>query len=89
MTIEDIKEFTKNAVKILEHNSQYATARAVEQAFCALVCLEQIKWERDIAVQQLNELGLSFGQKIDGIYLSYDKYNELLEYEYRYKDLCK
>lgn len=26
--------------------------------------IEQIKWERDIAIQQLNELGYQFGEKI-------------------------
>ena len=29
-------------------------------------CLyEQIKWERDIAIEQLEELGLSLGQKVE------------------------
>ena len=88
MTIEDIKEYKKNAVTILEKNTQYATARAVEEAFTALACLGQYKWERDIAIGQLEELGLSLGQKIDGVYLAHDQYNELLEYRYRYESLC-
>ena len=89
MTIEDIREYQKNAIEILKKHDQYATAKAVEQAFSALICLDQFKWERDVAIEQLNELGISFGQNIDGVYLSYDKYNELLEYAYRYEDLCK
>lgn len=39
---------------------------------------DQIKWERDVAIEQLKELGLSFGQKIDGIYLTKE---ELLKYK--------
>lgn len=41
---------------------------------------DQIKWERDIAIEQLNELGISFGEKIDGIYLTREKYNDLLSW---------
>ena len=89
MKPEDINEFKKNAVTILEKNSQYATARAVEEAFIALACLGQFMWERDIALSQLEELGLSLGQNINGVYLTHDKYNELLEYKYRYECLCK
>ena len=55
----------------------------------ALKVLEQIRWERDIALAQLEELGLSLGQKIDGVYLTHDRHNELLEYAYRYESLCK
>lgn len=89
MTIEDIQEFKNNAVKILERNTQYATANAVKQAFSALVILNQIRWERDIAIEQLAELGLSLGQIIDGKYLSKEEYDKLLEYKYMYEDLCK
>lgn len=89
MTIEDIQEFKNNAIKILERNTQYATANAVKQAFSALVVLDQIRWERDIAIEQLAELGLSLGQIIDGKYLSKEEYNKLLEYKYMYEDLCK
>lgn len=89
MTIEDIQEFKNNAIKILERNTQYATANAVKQAFSALVVLDQIRWERDIAIEQLAELGLSLGQIIDGKYLSKEEYDKLLEYKYMYEDLCK
>ena len=89
MTIEDIQEFKNNAVKILERNTQYATANAVKIAFSALVALEQIRWERDIAIEQLTELGLGLGQIIDGKYLTKEEYNKLLEYKYMYEDLCK
>lgn len=89
MTIEDIREFRENAISILKKNSQYATANAVEQAFSALICLGQYVWERDVAVSQLEELGLGFGQEIDGVYLSKEEYETLLEYKYMYEDLGK
>ena len=38
---------------------------------------------------KLEELGLSFGQKIDGVYLDKEEYEKLLEYKHMYKDLCK
>jgi hypothetical protein len=50
---------------------------------------EQYKWERDIAIGQLEELGLSLGQKIEGVYLTKDEHEKLLEYKYMYEDLCK
>lgn len=37
MTIEDIKEYKKNAIDILKKNSQYATAKATEEAFDLLI----------------------------------------------------
>lgn len=80
LTIEDINEFKKNAVKVLEKHGQFATANAVEIAFNALGCLEQYRWERDIAIGQLEELGLSFGEKIDGIYLTKEECEDLSEY---------
>jgi len=89
MTIEDIREFRENAISILKKNSQYATANAVEQAFSAMICLSQYVWERDVAISQLEELGLSFGQKIDGVYITKEEYEKLLEYKYMYEDLCK
>lgn len=42
MTIEDIKEYKRNAIEILEKNSQYATAKAAEEAFDLLIWQEEI-----------------------------------------------
>ena len=41
MTIEDIKEYKRNAVEILRKNSQYATAKATEEAFDLLIWFEE------------------------------------------------
>ena len=73
MTIEDIREYKKNTVEILRKHDQYATAKAVEEAFMALACLGQYMWERDVAISQLEELGLSLGQKVDHVKEAIDK----------------
>ena len=38
--------------------------KAIDHAINCVGAIEQIKWERDIAIQQLNELGHQFGEKI-------------------------
>ena len=73
MTIEDIREYKNNAVEILRKHDQYATAKAVEEAFMSLACLGQYMWERDVAISQLEELGLSLGQKVDHVKEAIDK----------------
>lgn len=60
-----------------------------QMALSIMGAYEQIKWERDIALEQLGELGLSFGQKIEGVYLSKEEHEKLLEYKYMYENLCK
>lgn len=89
MTIEDIREYKNNAVEILRKHDQYATAKAVEEAFMSLACLGQYMWERDVAISQLEELGLSLGQKVDGVYLTQEEYEDLLGYKEMYEDLFK
>lgn len=89
MTNEDIAEYRKNAIELLKKNNQYATAKAVDLAFAALILIEQYQWERDIALSQLEDLGIGFGEKIDGKYLTKEEYDQLLEYKYMYENLCK
>ena len=89
MSAEDMEYYEKNAVEILEKNTQYATARVVERAFDALWCVGQFKWERNVAIGMLEELGLGFGEKIDGVYISNDRYKELLECERLCGEFCK
>lgn len=67
---------------------EYIT-EALKMALNALGAIDQIRWERDIAIEQLRELGVGFGQKTDGVYLIKEEYDELLEYKHMYEDLCK
>lgn len=46
---------------------------------------DQYKWERDVAISQLEELGISFGQEIDGVYLDKNEYEELIKYKDKYQ----
>lgn len=48
-TVEDLKEYKKNANKILTQNSQYATAKVVEELFEKAIYEEQL-------VDRLNEV---------------------------------
>ena len=77
-----------NEIQMLEADD-YRYTIALDNAISGLKMLEQRGWERDIATAQLHELGIGLGQKIDGIYLTHDKYKELLEYKLMYEDLCK
>lgn len=47
----------------------------------------QYRWERDVAIGQLEDLGISFGQKIDGVYLTKEEYEELLDYKWMHNKL--
>lgn len=52
-----------------------------------LIC--QYRWERDVAISQLEDLGIGFGQEIDGYYLTSEEYKEMFEYRLMYEDLCR
>lgn len=55
----------------------FLITEALQMAINALGSIDQIKWERDIAIGQLKELGLGLGQKIDGVYFQEDEYKKL------------
>lgn len=40
---------------------------------------EQYKWERDVAISQLEELGICFGEKINGVYMTNEKFDKLFK----------
>lgn len=97
MRLIDADELKKRAVRVStvkEHTYMKAvgtheidkapTVDVVSKSLC-----EQYKWERDIAIEQLAELGLGFGQKIEGVYLTKEEYEKLLEYKHMYEGLCK
>lgn len=66
----------------------YHLTEALNVAINVLGAIDQIVWERNLAIEQLKELGICFGEKIDGVYLTKEKYDELIEYKYIYEDLC-
>lgn len=50
---------------------------ALEMATSALTTIDQFKWERDVAIQQLNELGLGFGEKVDDVQKAINVYEKI------------
>jgi hypothetical protein len=73
-TIEVLKEMKNARVVYLQDLSivklekrterKKQEVQALDHAITCVGAIEQIKWERDIAIQQLNELGYQFGEKI-------------------------
>lgn len=62
----------------------------IRHSLNTLVAVEQFRWERDIAVMQLNDLGVGFGESTDNyVCLPKKKYDELLEYKLMYENLCR
>lgn len=68
-----------------EHPHCQHITEALNIALNALGAIDQIRWERDIAIEQLRELGIGFGQKTDGVYLTKEEYEELLKYKDTYQ----
>ena len=78
--LEDIAERTDDGLVVNLHDAiaaVYEIKNDYKNQFVSIGCLEQFKWERNIAIGQLEELGLGFGQKIDGVYLSKEEYEKL------------
>ena len=66
MTIQEArKEIIESGVNL--GAGDYIDIEALKVAVNALGAIEQIIWERDVAIEQLNELGLSLGQKVDDV----------------------
>ena len=66
MTIEEAKkEIIESGLNL--GAGDYVDIEALKVAATVLGAFEQIKWERDVAIEQLNELGLSLGQKVDHV----------------------
>ena len=68
MTTQEAKQRLERIWK--DYTSAYDTVSiedlmAFDMATNALGAIDQIQWERDIAIQQLNDLGYGFGEKVD------------------------
>lgn len=88
-SIEYIKGQLNNGYVDISSAFDKNEIQIIEEAISALILINQIRWERDVAVEQLADLGLSLGQKIEGYYITEDEYDKLLEYKHMYEDLCK
>lgn len=64
METKQVIEILKNLTCVVSKDKADETKQAIDHAINCVGAIEQIKWERDIAIQQLNELGYQFGEKI-------------------------
>ena len=64
MKPKQVIEILKNLTCVVPKDKAEETKQALSHAINCVGAIEQIKWERDIAIQQLNELGYQFGEKI-------------------------
>lgn len=93
MTFEEAKGILISAYEDIVNNSGRGNNKTFGTAMLigakAIALLDQYKWERDVALEQLEELGLSLGEKIDGVYVDKEAYEKLLEYQWMYENLNK
>ena len=72
--IENLEDFGKykGVLKVTEDNcDNYISVsdakrivREYEDKFVSRAAYEQVMWERDVAIEQLKELGYGFGEKV-------------------------
>ncbi len=68
MNNQEAKKILQRDLAILIENKSLSDGiEAMKVAISALGAIEQFKWERDVAISQLEELGLGLGQKVDHI----------------------
>lgn len=74
MNNQEAKKILQRDLAILIENKSLPDGiEAMKVAISALGAIEQFRWERDVAISQLEELGLSLGQKVDGVKEAIDK----------------
>ena len=91
--LEDISEYDDYG-KIVDLDKAISAVFEVKDdyidKFVSIGCLEQFKWERDVAMSQLEDLGIGFAKRTDDmVVIEKEKYEELLEYKAMYEDLCE
>ena len=64
MKPKQVIEILKNLTCVVPKDKADETKQAIDHAINCVGAIEQIKWERDIAIQQLNELGYQLGEKV-------------------------
>lgn len=71
---DEEKQALSKAIEVLQEIKRYRLIGTVEECREAINSLKskekyikQILWERDIAIQQLEEVGVSLGEKMDSV----------------------
>lgn len=81
METKQVIEILKNLTCVVPKDKADETKQALDHAINCVGAIDQIKWERDIAISQLNELGYDLGEKI---WKEFDLDNEELQDHYFY-----
>lgn len=78
MTREEAKKCVKRIRSYMEGGECWTDAEfeAMDMAVAALGAIEQIQWERDTAIKQLNDLGYQFGRSDNYGMIDFDKLPE-------------
>lgn len=80
MTYEEARNLIKRIMPKGNNAMDIQLRGALDLAISSLGAIEQFRWERDVAISQLEELGLSLGQKVDHI-------KELIEKDIKRKSI--
>lgn len=79
-SIEYIKKQLDNGYVDVGGAHEENEIQIIKEAISALLLIDQIRWERDVTLSQLEELGLSLGQKTEyANVVSREQYEELRE----------
>ena len=83
--IERLEEEKESATRRYSFDSELSYSRAIKivkqvaeeckDKHVSIGAYKQVAWERDIAIEQLHELGYEFGQKIDKEFCEWFKYD--------------
>ena len=80
MTNQEAKKILQRDLAILIENKSLPDGiEAIRVAISVLSAIEQFRWERDVAVSQLEELGLSLGQNVDHVIIKDEIIEHLLD----------
>ena len=60
----EIEYMLKNYPKVFEDEFSEKDIKAIDYALTIIGAFDTVKWERDIAIEQLHDLGYEFGQKV-------------------------
>ena len=91
MNNQEAKKILQRDLEILIENKSLPDGiEAMKVAISALGAIEQFRWERDVAFEQLKELGTQFGLKTDGMKaVNLDELAESVEDKMTYMCGCR
>lgn len=68
-----LKDYDELRFKMIFKDSQIEQLQKELQSRASTIAHKQIKWERDVAIEQLNSIGKSLGQTMDDVLVAIDR----------------